>query len=65
MKLEEFLDKDADHQRWALYGIVTSHLADPNAHHPEGRLRFEVKDKGPVVAILAAIVIIVEALGYV
>jgi hypothetical protein len=64
VKLEDFLDKDADHQRWALYGLFTSHINDPNAHHDSSRLKHEIKDKGPIVVILTAIIVLIEALGY-
>lgn len=64
LKVEEFKELDADSQRWTLYGTLTRHLTDPNAHHNSSRLRHELKDKGPVVVILTAIIIIIEALGY-
>ncbi len=64
MKVERFKSMDADDQRWTLYGVLTRHISDPNAHHPGGRLRHEVRDKGPVVAILTAVVILIEVLGY-
>lgn len=64
MKVEEFLDKDADHQRWALYGLFTHHLTDPTAHRNGNRLATEIKDKGPVIGVLTVVIVLLEVLGY-
>ena len=67
----EFLALDPARQRLQIrdevHGLSTQfqvHCADPLAHSvDESRLKHEVRDKGPIIAILAAILIIVEALG--
>ncbi len=64
MKVEEFKELDADSQRWTLYGTLERHLTDPLAHKNGNRLKSEIKDKGPIVAILTALIIMMEALGY-
>ena len=63
MKVEEFKVMDADEQRWTLYGTLTRHMADPHAHRNGSRLRRLVTDGGPVMAILGAIIILLEATG--
>lgn len=42
-----------------------SHIKDPAAHKPgNSRIEAEVRDKGPTVAILAALLVLIEVLGY-
>ena len=51
-----------------IHALVTDfhmHCVDPVAHHNgDGRFKHQIKDKGPVVAVLAALILILEALGY-
>ena len=66
----QFMNLTPDEQRLQIRDEVHAlgsrfivHCKDPGAHRDGNRLKGELRDKGPVVAVLGALILLLEALG--